>query len=75
MMEHDIERDQPIGTYLFKNLYNEIIEEYELDFKYASFMSLLLNRNTWLLIYAWAIAEHFGKNIEDIFYLNKKNKK
>lgn len=51
----------------YMELYLQAQELYGLDITYKGFMSLLGNRSTWKLIYAWAIADTLRVGINDIF--------
>ncbi|MFS0905703.1 hypothetical protein AB3N02_21905 [Priestia aryabhattai] len=51
----------------FKELYYKVATKYKLDITYKSFMSLMDNRATWKLLYAWAIVDTLGVGMLDIF--------
>lgn len=53
----------------YKAFHTELVEQYGLDLQYKSFMSLIHNRYSWKLMYAWIIAEHLEISMEDIFQL------
>ena len=48
-------------------LHKRIVDKYGLDLTYKGFMSLLSNRSTWKLLYAWAIIDVLIINMTDIF--------
>lgn len=50
-------------------LYTRVTDTYGLDISYKGFMSLLQNRVTWKLIYAYAIVTTLKLSILDIFVL------
>jgi hypothetical protein len=56
-------------AFTFIELFYKVKDKYEFDLSYKGFMSLLDNRNTWKLIYAWAIADVLDVQIGDIFYV------
>jgi hypothetical protein len=63
----------------FIDLHYKIKEAYNLDLEYKGFMSLIQNRSSWKLLYAWAIADILNIDIKDIFEIvdidvNKKKK-
>lgn len=49
------------------DFYEKVVDVYGLDISYKGFMSLLSNRSTWKLLYAWAIVDVLGITIKDIF--------
>lgn len=49
------------------DLYSKVVSQYGLDISYKGFMSLLSNRSSWKLLYAYAIADALNVKIEDIF--------
>ena len=49
------------------DFYEKVVDAYGLDISYKGFMSLLSNRSTWKLLYAWAIVDVLGITIKDIF--------
>jgi hypothetical protein len=51
----------------YMELYLKAQAEYGLDITYKGFMSLLSNRSTWKLIYAWAIADVLKVRIDYVF--------
>lgn len=51
----------------YLELHRRISEKYGLDLSYKGFMSLLQNRSTWKLIYAYAIADVLNVEIDEIF--------
>lgn len=53
----------------YRSLHEQLVDEYGIDIKYNSFMSLVQNKNTWKLVYAWVISEFFKSTIEDLFEL------
>lgn len=48
-------------------LYEKAVEKFGIDITYKGFMSLLSNRSTWKLLYAYAITEAIFINIGDVF--------
>jgi len=53
----------------YSELYERVVEIYGLDLSYKGFMSLLQNKSTWKLLYAYAIAQTLSVSIMDIFEL------
>ena len=53
----------------YNDLHEKIVKDYGLDLSYKGFMSLLDNRSTWKLVYAWAIVSTLNIKYEDIFDL------
>lgn len=51
----------------YTELHDKIVKEYKLDLHYKSFMSLLVNRNSWKLLYAYAIVDVLNIKLSDIF--------
>jgi hypothetical protein len=51
----------------YKQLNEILIEKYGLDLQYKGFMTLLSNKATWKLIYAWCIVEILNIEFKDIF--------
>lgn len=51
----------------FKDLHGKIVEEYGLDLSYKGFMSLIGNRSSWKLIYAWAMSDILNTDIKTLF--------
>lgn len=49
------------------DFYEKVVDAYGLDISYKGFMSLLSNRSTWKLLYAWAIVDVLGITVKDIF--------
>lgn len=49
------------------DLYEKIVETHGLDLSYKGFMSLLSNRSSWKLLYAYFISESLNTTIEDLF--------
>ena len=45
----------------------KVIDAYGLDISYKGFMSLLTNRSSWKLLYAYAITDVLNIEIDDIF--------
>jgi len=45
----------------------KVIDVYGLDLTYKGFMSLLANRSSWKLLYAYAITDVLNIEIKDIF--------
>lgn len=48
-------------------LYEKVVDKYGLSLSYKGFMSLLSNRSSWKLLYAWAIVDVLNINFKDIF--------
>jgi hypothetical protein len=57
------------GKYKYINLYEDLMRMFPLDLKYNSFWSLLQNRSSWGILYAYCIAEFFNKDILYFFDL------
>lgn len=51
----------------FSMLFDKVKKEYGLDIEYKSFMSLIDNRSSWKLLYAYAIIDVINADIDDIF--------
>jgi hypothetical protein len=51
----------------FIELHRKVSDKYGLDITYKGFMSLLGNRSTWKLLYAYAIADVLLIDIKDVF--------
>ncbi|MDQ0191267.1 hypothetical protein JI721_12085 [Alicyclobacillus cycloheptanicus] len=51
----------------FKEFYEELVMEWDLDITYPSFMNLLDNQVRWLLVYAYPVAKKCGVPIEELF--------
>ncbi|PGO60626.1 hypothetical protein [Priestia megaterium] len=61
-------------SYKFKDLYDMICHQYDLDLTYNSFMgNMISNRATWKLHYAWAIVQVLHIDIPDIFDIVRIN--
>lgn len=52
-------------TYI--QLWERVVESYGLDLSYKGFMSLMTNRSSWKLLYAYAIVDVLGISLKDIF--------
>lgn len=50
-----------------KTLYETIVDRYGLDLSYKGFMALISNRSSWKLLYAWAICDVLGVELERLF--------
>ena len=50
-----------------KTLYEKIVNSYGLDLSYKGFMALISNRSSWKLLYAWAICDVLGVELERLF--------
>jgi hypothetical protein len=57
----------------YMELYEKIRDKYGLDLSYKGFMTLLSNRSTWKLIYAWCIVEVLMIDFKEIFELVEIN--
>lgn len=51
----------------YLELHRRISAKYGLDLSYKGFMSLLQNRSSWKLIYAYAIVDVLGVTIDEVF--------
>lgn len=51
----------------YTDLYDKAVEVYGLDISYKGFMSLLSNRSSWKLLYAYAISDILNVKIHDLF--------
>src|SRR5690606_24052257 len=51
----------------FTVFHERLSDAYGLDLTYKGFMSLLTNRSSWKLLYAYAIVDTLNINISDIF--------
>lgn len=47
--------------------YEKLVDKYGLDITYKGFMSLMSNRSSWKLLYAFAMIDTLDINIDDIF--------
>lgn len=61
------------------DFYTKVVDVYGLDLSYKGFMSLLTNRSSWKLLYAYAMTDILNIEIKDIFDvidvdINKKAK-
>lgn len=55
----------------YKELWEKVVHNYGLDISYKGFMSLITNRVTWKLHYAWAIVDTIDIGFTDIFEVVK----
>lgn len=60
--------DVLLGNRSYADFYRELVDEWNLDIQYKSFMALLNGKSRWLLVYAFAIAKKLNTNIEELFY-------
>lgn len=51
----------------FTVFWENVVDEYGLDLTYKGFMSLMSNRSSWKLLYAFAMTDVLNINISDIF--------
>lgn len=51
----------------YNELHLKIVDKYQLDLTYKGFMTLLANKSSWKLIYAWAIVDVLFLSMEDVF--------
>lgn len=49
--------------------YEDLVARYGIDLSYKGFMSLLSNRSSWKLLYAYAMVKSLGIDFDDIFEL------
>lgn len=49
------------------DFYAKVIDIYGLDLSYKGFMSLLTNRSSWKLLYAYAMTDVLNIEIKDVF--------
>jgi len=45
------------------------MNESGLEIEYKNFLTLINNKNNWMLVYALGVARALGVHVEDIFYL------
>lgn len=51
----------------FVSFYEKVSDRYGLDLTYKGFMSLMSNRSSWKLLYAFAMTDVLNISVKDIF--------